>query len=703
MLQYSPKIVTDSLVMCLDASQNKSYPAASLPVNGGLVLWLDAADDTTFSYSSGTEVSQWRDKSGFNHHANQSTVAKQPSRSTVYNSRKSVNFVYANSDCFLISAASTLALPNDATIFIIHKPGTQTDNYAVLIDNYHTVYGNGFVLQRLSNLSSFYFANSNGSTFIDTGSSPWPYTDNTINLICLRKSGTVGTPYSNGTTLTSRTLYDPTVQSVTGLGIGALAAGGRQYNGEIFEIIIFNRALSDVQVKQVHTYLGQKWGILNTDRSFIDLAGNDDNGLLGNGTTANMPAFDYYNKGGFKFDGTNDYVKVGTNTSLQLNNVTIGAFFKTINNSQATQFIGGYGDTGYNGYWIGMSGGPITFYIGNGVVSPSGYLQLSSGVTPNNDQIYYVVGTYDGTSQKIYVDGVLKNTGTTVTGNIAYSGLTDGFLIGQIQGFSSVRYMTGNIYAMHVYNRALTATEIVKNYEALKSKFANTIIQQGLVLNLDAGNPFSYAGAGTTWYDTTANANNATASGTSYYSTLNGGLLNFPGNSSYYYTSTVSTFNLGSASFSIEAWVYLASGTSSDNTYRGIIALVADSNNYVYIAKWRSGLYSGLYVQYVAAATTITGVYQNNEYNPVSRWTHVIATKSGSSLTLYVNGAIVYTVTNLTTTFTGNSSVYISPALATSGVSTLDGYIGESRLYNIALSAAQVLQNYNARKTRFGL
>ena len=65
MLQYSPKIVTDSLVMCLDASNNKSYPT-DLPVKNGLVMWMDAADVTTFSYSSGTTVSQWRDKSGNN-------------------------------------------------------------------------------------------------------------------------------------------------------------------------------------------------------------------------------------------------------------------------------------------------------------------------------------------------------------------------------------------------------------------------------------------------------------------------------------------------------------------------------------------------------------------------------------------------------------------------------------------------------------
>jgi len=51
---YSPRIVTDNLVMCLDPSQNKSYPTTDLPVKGGLLLWLDASDDTTFTYSSGT-------------------------------------------------------------------------------------------------------------------------------------------------------------------------------------------------------------------------------------------------------------------------------------------------------------------------------------------------------------------------------------------------------------------------------------------------------------------------------------------------------------------------------------------------------------------------------------------------------------------------------------------------------------------------
>ena len=63
-----------------------------MSVKNNLLLWLDAADDSTFSYSSGTIVSQWRDKSGNNNHASNSTVGQQPSRSTFNNSRKSVFF-----------------------------------------------------------------------------------------------------------------------------------------------------------------------------------------------------------------------------------------------------------------------------------------------------------------------------------------------------------------------------------------------------------------------------------------------------------------------------------------------------------------------------------------------------------------------------------------------------------------------------------
>jgi hypothetical protein len=682
---YSPKIVTDGLVMCLDPSQNKSYGTTDLPVKSGLLLWLDASDDSTFSYSSGTEVSQWRDKSGNNFHANQSTTAVQPTRNTNNNSRKSVNFVAANADYMVIS--SGIALPNDASIFIVYKPATQSYQYAVLIDNYHGQGGNyGFVIQRVSFNSQFYYANAgDGAGFIDTSASPWTYTDNVIQLLSLNKASSTGTPYISGTAQTSRSVRAATAQYTTGLAIGYWGnGGGRFYNGDMCEILIFNRSLSSAEMKQVHTYLGQKWGISNTDRSIIDLSGFNDNGLFGDGTTSNMPAYDYYNKGGFRFDGSNDFIKVGANSSLQVNNVTIAAFFKTVNNGQSVQFITGYGDTGLAGYWIGMSGGPIRFSVGGG---SGNYLQQSSGITPNNDEIYYVVGTYDGTNQRIYINGALQASATTVTGNISYTGLTDGFLLGQVQGFTAGRYLTGYIYYAQVYNRALSAAEISQNYEALKSRFANTIVQSGLVLNLDAGNPYSYAGAGTTWYDVSGNGYNGILTNGPTYSSVNGGIINLDGVDDY----SISTVASIPASSTVAIWI--KSSAYSGNK----IPISIDGDSYgsgpnIYFSESKINWNTG-----DGAANAFT----NSSY-PDSNWHYIVVTNdSSTNAKLYIDGTLIGTASYRSTLSTVTSNFWIGKFHA--GGYEIAASIGQVQLYNRALSAAEILQNYNAMKGRYGL
>ena len=698
MLQYSPKITTDGLVMCLDASQNKSYPT-DLPVKNGLLVWLDAADDSTFSYSSGTEVSQWRDKSGNNFHANQATTANQPSRNTVVNSRKSVNFTSANGDRLRVN--SGMVFTNSVTAIVFIKPGSQNYAYANILDQDHGMDGaNGWVIQRNNDASAWlsWVANAAGDTWFNPNQIL--YVDNTPQIVTLRKGSSTVTLYSNGTSSTDVAIADQQIRQVgyLGLNLGSWRAGNeihgspRHYNGEICEVVVYNRALSLTELKQVHTYLGQKWGISNTDRSIIDLSGFNDNGLLGDGTTANMPVYDYYNKGAFRFDGSNDFIKVGPNSSLQVNNVTIAAFFKTVNNGQSVQFIAGYGDTGIAGYWIGTSGGPIRFSIGGG---SGNYLQQSSGVTPNNDQIYYVVGTYDGTNQRVYVNGVLQASATTVTGNISYTGLTDGFLVGQVQGFTAGRYLTGSVYNVSVYSRALSQAEISQNYEALKSKFANTIVQQGLVLNLDAGNPYSYGGAGTTFYDVSGNGKIGTLTGGVTYSSLYGGDFILDGVNGYIQTDL--NQNTDNAQITWEAWFW-------DNSPGGFVSNTAIISNYGAVG---TTPYTSLHIldtgnvffgQRNSSGTADDAVYGSSICDSV--WHHLVGVVDGSNMHIYVDGIVRASKTKITGTTTSGQNLVI-------GGNHLGRYqscrIASARCYNIALSAAQVLQNYNATKGRFGL
>jgi len=402
-----------------------------------------------------------------------------------------------------------------------------------------------------------------------------------------------------------------------------------------------------------------------------------------------MPVYDYYNKGSFRFDGSNDFIKVGPNSSLQVNNVTIAAFFKTVNNGQSVQFIAGYGDTGIAGYWIGTSGGPIRFSIGGG---SGNYLQQSSGVTPNNDQIYYVVGTYDGTNQRVYVNGVLQASATTVTGNISYTGLTDGFLVGQVQGFTAGRYLTGSVYNVSVYNRALSQAEISQNYEALKSKFADAIVQQGLVLNIDAANPYSYGGAGTTVYDTSNTALSWTANNTTYNSDPIK-YFSFNGSNSSLVSSTSTAYD--SQTITMECWCY----PNSLNQLGFLFEKGAVNSQYSMFFSTTNTFYF----------RTIGGTINNQDltfttttYLTVSAWNHIVCTYNGSSKIIYVNGAQAVSVSASGTLQTGQTNQYIGKYGNAGDNYPFNGRIAESRVYNIALSAAQVLQNYNATRTKYG-
>ena len=676
--------------MCLDASQNKSYPT-DLPVKGGLLLWLDAADDSTFSYSSGSIVSQWRDKSGLNNHANQSVVGNQPSRSTFNNSRKSVNFVSSGVDYLLVSANSNLALPGDASIFIVYKPATQTTAYAVLIDNYHGQGGaKGFVIQRVATNSQFYYGNGNGSGFVDTSASPWTYTDNVIQLLSLNKASSTGTPYISGTAQTSRTVHANTVQDTTGLAIGTWGLGGREYNGDMCEILIFNRSLSSTEMKQVHTYLGQKWGISNTDRSIIDLSNNNNNGsfggLPGSQVVADMPLFDVYNKGALKLDGSTDYIAVENATSLNPTTVTVSIWIKR-NGYQSS--VASYLRRNYNdayGILGDIAADNVRFRIHNGSAYPE-----SPNATLSLNEWTNIVGTYDLANIKIYKNGVFVGQ-TAHTSAISYASANTTLTIGRDDPIAG-RYMNANYGSVLIYSRALSAVEVAQNYEAQKSKFANTIVQQGLVLNLDAGNPYSYAGAGSDWFDVSGNNYSGSLTNGPVYSNTNGGVFIFDGSNDYVVTSN---FTPNFSTKTLSGWVKLSSISQQGGgliTLQSTDGTVFDSIVYNETGQgWGFGS-NGF------SRTGWSGVLETS----TSDWVNITATYENSNYRLYRNGVLIQTLTSFgALNFNFNSNVQLGYRhLGSSGY--LSATIAQGIIYNRVLSASEVLQNYNATKGRFGL
>jgi hypothetical protein len=160
------------------------------------------------------------------------------------------------------------------------------------------------------------------------------------------------------------------------------------------------------------------------------------------------------------FDGVNDYVSLGDPVSLQTNNLSVSAWFKT--GASGKQIILRKRLAGYSLY--------INEKIYFGVYeNSSSELFCESSLTYNDDTWHNAVGTYDGTTAKLYVDGSLVSTVTGAgTGVAYYAG--DLIAIGR-DGGNSEFYFNGNIKNVQYFNRCIDATEAsaLSNNEAVTS------------------------------------------------------------------------------------------------------------------------------------------------------------------------------------------------------------------------------------------
>ena len=479
-ISRGPKLVTNGLVLALDASDNNSFGVTDLPIKNGLLLWLDAADDDSFSYSSGTEVSQWRDKSGNNFHANQATVGNQPSRNTAINSRKSVNFTSTNGDYLRVD--SGMVFTNSVTAIVFIKPGTQNYDYANILDQDHAMSGgaNGWVIQRLSSGSTWqsWVSHASGNAWFNPNAIS--YADNTAQIVALRKGPSTITLYSNGTSSGDVSIADQQIRQTGyfGLNIGGWRYGGfsdRRYNGEICEIVVYDRALSLTEVKQVHTYLGQKWGIINSDRSIIDLTSTLTAGL----TVGADVKFQRFFNGAFFINpitgNIDSGVRYGTSTDKVVNSETSWTV------STVIEKIGNTISNWWHLFTDGNSGDILTLDVdglfktsmnnagGNGSFTTGGDIS-NYGFTWSNlaDGTHELTLVYDQLNSRLqlYIDAI---GGGWQTGRV----INAGYYLRNFHGWGSAQssYHSDLTWSsLKVYNRILTDAEILQNYNAIKSR-----------------------------------------------------------------------------------------------------------------------------------------------------------------------------------------------------------------------------------------
>ena len=217
------------------------------------------------------------------------------------------------------------------------------------------------------------------------------------------------------------------------------------------------------------------------------------------------------------------------------------------------------------------------------------------------------------------------------------------------------------------------------------------IITSGCVLSLDAAERLSYPRTGTTWRDLSGNNNNGTLTNGPTFNAGNLGSIVFDGTNDYVISSN---FTPNFSTKTLSGWVKLSSISQQGGgliTLQSIDGLVFDSIVYNETGQgWGFGSNGFNRTNWSGISETSTSI-----------WVNITATYENSNYRMYRNGILIYTLTSFSAlNFNFNSNVQLAYRhLGSSGY--LAATISQGFVYNRALSATEILNNYNATKSRF--
>lgn len=220
------------------------------------------------------------------------------------------------------------------------------------------------------------------------------------------------------------------------------------------------------------------------------------------------------------------------------------------------------------------------------------------------------------------------------------------------------------------------------------------IVTDGLVLALDAANPKSYPGSGTTWSDLSGNGNNGTLTNGPTFNSDNQGSIDFDGVNDYIeFTSGIST---PTANLTSVTWVKLDSYLTQNSTIGIHPDGGANGGFRIYaISPTSMGVWMRNSTGSVSALTTSNGI-------PLNEWIQITFVNNNGVGKIYRNGVEAVSGTFSTTPVAlNNVNAWISRY--SGGGYYIDGKVGSPILYNKALTPQEIQQNYNATKSRYGL
>ena len=417
---------------------------------------------------------------------------------------------------------------------------------------------------------------------------------------------------------------------------------------------------------------------------WTDLSGNSNNGTLTNG-----PTFSSLNGGSIIFDGTNDHTEISSSNDFAYGT---GDFtwevWIYVNSFSGNRYLL---DHGSNGGTIsnGGSGNTKFHYFNTTTGTGSVLFTTGFGTSLSTSTWYHLVAVRKNGTTSLYTNGVL-----TASASDSHNYGAQVLNIGRYGagGFP----FSGKISNVKIYKgKGLTAAEVAQNYNAIKERYAfkPTLVQDGLVLNLDAGDTNSYPGSGTTWTDLSSNSNNGTLTNGPTYSSADGGSIVFDGTDDYVSETSGLSDSFLQGDWTISFWVNFDAITNSSTSGRILLQHGTNSTRRgLHLEQRNSRVMIGLYSDDLGGSQTLSA----------STWYNITFTLNNTTRLqqIFIDGSLDNSRTaNGAYVGTGSNTRIGGRVLSFS--SYLDGKISNVVAYNRVLSAQEISQNYNILKDRY--
>ncbi len=488
--------------------------------------------------------------------------------------------------------------------------------------------------------------------------------------------------------------------------------GGGQPFGHIGNTMLYNTKLTREQIKQnydalKHVYEQGNFSTSNlilyfnpanlfsypgSGSTISDLSGNSLNGTLSNVT---------FDKDYFIYNGSNSQITINDNSLLEpgTGDWTLEVWInQTV--STGSQVVLGKFDTGGASqdvsYAVRVINGNARVDFGNGVsaTSTTNY-PLSLGTWY---QLTFVFNNLSNNNIITYVNAVEKSTNTHSFSSILNT--TSNLYLGSYNNGEYSQWFNGKIGITRIYNSALSYSQILQNFNTNAETYGlernnPQPVTDGLLLRLDANNSLSYSGSGATWSDISGNGNNMILKNSPTYVSSAISYFDFNGTTQYAQGTGI-TVPATAYTKSVWFWIdaYADNNILSGGNGTGGHFLFMGSSAFTKIFVGHQNQVPSLAPNFLA--------YQSTASISLNTWYNVTVTfNTTNGFKIYINGQLDSSH-NMTLAHLGSGTTNLA-SYADIGGNYLNGRISKVYTYNRVLNSDEVLQNFNADRSTFGL